>query len=83
MVWEVVSEYLKGVDVRKVAAYEWLVGCASIVDSEKKEGVDPVVRMGRINLLIAAQIASECFCFTGVLLLADQCDNTRKHPDVG
>jgi U3 small nucleolar RNA-associated protein 10 len=62
VVWETISSYLQGVDVTKAAAYEWLAGCASIVNSEKqKEGVDPVERMSSLNTAIAAQIASGWF----------------------
>jgi U3 small nucleolar RNA-associated protein 10 len=58
--WDMISSYLKGIDVKKAAAYEWLTGCASIVNSEKqKEGVDPVERMSSLNMAIAAQIASK------------------------
>lgn len=62
VVWDTISSVLQGVDIKKAAAYEWLAGCASIINSEKqKEGVDPVERMTSLNLAIAAQFASRWF----------------------
>jgi U3 small nucleolar RNA-associated protein 10 len=62
VVWDIISSSLQRVDIKKAAAYEWLAGCASIIDSEKqKDGVDTVERMASLNLAIAAQFASRWF----------------------
>ena len=64
VVWDVITSYLQGIDIKKAAAYEWLTGCAAIVNFEEhKEGVDPVERMTTLNSAIAAQIASKWFTY--------------------
>ena len=62
VVWDIITSYLQGIDAKKAAVYEWLSGCAPIVNSaEQKEGVDPVERMTVLNSAIAAQVASKWF----------------------
>jgi U3 small nucleolar RNA-associated protein 10 len=59
LAWETISSYLQEVDVKKAAAYEWVGGCASIINSEQQnEGVDAVERMSSLNMAIADRIAS-------------------------